>query len=100
MLARLETAMAFSDREAPPILRRLPDASEQTLRRHWDGVEDDLAAIARWMKQFEATASSAQRSDPAYLWLRRTARELDQYGRAVRWFLTVTEPGRTGDQSP
>jgi len=100
VLARLETAMAFGDREAPPILRRLPDASEATLRRDWDGVEDDLAAIARWMKQFEAGASSADRADPAYMWLRRTARELEQYARAVRWFLTVTEPGRTGDQTP
>ncbi len=99
-LARLETAMAFSTREAPPVLRRLPDASEDTLRTRWDGVEDDLAAVARWLKQFEATADSTARSDPAYLWLRRTARELEQYARAVRWFITVTEPGRTGDQSP
>ena len=95
-LARLEFSMRFAGRPAPPLLERLPDASEATLRARWDEIEDQLAAIRAYVKQVEAAAGSEERSDPAFRWLRRTVRELDQYARALRWVLTV----HGGDLAP
>lgn len=89
-LARLEFAARFGRLPAPPLLERLPDASEATLRERWDEVETQLGAVLRYVKQREEAAGSEERSDPAFGRLRRTSRELDQYARALRWFLTVT----------
>jgi hypothetical protein len=95
-LARLEFAMRFSAHPAPPILDRLPDASEATLRERWDQVENQLGAILAYVKQVEAGGGTEVRGDPAFRWLRRTVRELDQYARALRWVLTV----HGGDTTP
>ena len=95
-LARLEFSMRFPARPVPPLLERLPDASEATLRARWDAIEDQLAAIRAFVKQVESLAGSEERSDPAFRWLRRTVRELDQYARALRWVLTV----HGGDSAP
>ncbi len=92
-LARLEFAMRFGARPAPPVLDRLPDASEATLRERWDAVEAQLGEIVGYVKQVEASASTEERADPAFRWLRRTVRELDQYARALRWVLTVNGGG-------
>lgn len=89
-LARLEFSARFSGEPAPPVLDRLPDASAVTLRERWDAVEGQLSAIIVWLKQREAAAGIEERSDPAFVRLRRSARELEQYARALRWFLTVT----------
>ncbi|GAC1355132.1 MAG: hypothetical protein NVSMB31_15530 [Vulcanimicrobiaceae bacterium] len=43
------------------------------------------------MKQMEDDTSTSIRNDPAFSWLERSTRQLDQYSRAVRWVLTVTE---------
>ncbi len=88
-LARLEFGLTFADREAPPLLDRLPDASEATLHDRWEHAEAQLAAILRYVKQAEASADTEQRTGPAFRRLRRTVRELDQYARALRWVLTV-----------
>ena len=88
-LARLEFSMRFGRAPAPPVLERLPDASEATLRERWDRVEEQLATIVAYVKQVEAAAGTDERADPAFRWLRRTVRELDQYARALRWVLTV-----------
>jgi hypothetical protein len=88
-LARLEFSMRFAERPAPPLLDRLPDASESALRERWDGIEAQLAAIAAYVKQVESSTGTQERADPAFRWLRRTVRELDQYARALRWVLTV-----------
>src|ERR1700737_262243 len=88
-LARLEFSMRFADLPAPPVLDRLPDASEGTLRERWDRIEDQLGAILAFVKQVESASGTDQRTDPAFRWLRRTVRELDQYARALRWVLTV-----------
>jgi len=88
-LARLEFALRFTEQPAPPVLDRLPDASAQTLGERWDGVESQLATIVAYVKQLEASAGTQLRADPAFRWLRRTVRELDQYARALRWVLTV-----------
>lgn len=95
-LARLEFAMRFGARPAPPVLDRLPDASEATLRERWDAIENQLAAVVGYVKQVETTAGTEERSDPAFRWLRRTVRELDQYARALRWVMTVNG----GDPTP
>lgn len=88
-LARLEYGIRFTSQASPPVLDRLPDASERTLRERWDRVEAQLTAILAFVKQAEASAGSDERADPAFRRLRRTARELDQYARALRWVLTV-----------
>ncbi len=88
-LARLEFSMRFAGRPAPPLLDRLPDASEATLRAHWDEIETQLGTIVSFVKQVESASGTDERSDPAFRWLRRTVRELDQYARALRWVLTV-----------
>jgi hypothetical protein len=88
-LARLEFGMRFAHRPAPPVLDRLPDASERTLRERWEGVEIQLGAVLTYVKQLESAAGSQERADPAFRRLRRTVRELDQYARALRWVLTV-----------
>jgi hypothetical protein len=95
-LARLEFSMKFPERPSPPLLDRLPDASEATLRERWDGIESQLTAIVSYVKQVEAGSGTHHRSDPAFRWLRRTVRELDQYARALRWVLTV----HGGDAAP
>lgn len=89
-LARLEFGMRFDAYPAPPVLDRLPDASERTLRERWDGVETQLAAILAYVKQLDATCGTEERADPAFRRVRRTVRELDQYARALRWILTVS----------
>jgi len=95
-LARLEFSMRFTERAAPPLLERLPDASEATLRERWDRIEAQLATIVAYVKQVEAASGTQERNDPAFRWLRRTVRELDQYARALRWVLTV----HGGDAAP
>lgn len=92
-LARLEFALRFPERESPPVLFRPPDGSEAGLRRSWESVEAQLDAIAAYLKQIERQPRTRERSDPAFQRLCRTARELDQYARALRWVLTVTEKG-------
>ena len=95
-LARLEFSMRFAERPPPPLLDRLPDASEATLRDRWDAVESQLGTVAAYLKQAESALGRAERNDPAFRWLRRTVRELDQYARALRWVLTV----HGGDTAP
>ena len=95
-LARLEFSMRFGERPAPPLLERLPDASEATLRERWDGIEAQLAGIVGYIRQVETGWRAEERADPAFRRLRRTVRELDQYARALRWVLTV----HGGDAAP
>lgn len=90
-LARLEFAITHPGTAAPPIIDRLPDASEASLRRVWPGIEAQLEAAYAYAKQLPASGGSQQQEDAAAGWLRRTVKELDQYARAIRWVLTVTE---------
>lgn len=92
-LARLEFAMKNPEHPVPPTLTRLPDASEATLRERWESIENEVDGILAFVKRIDAEPRSTVRSDPAFLWLKRTARELDQYARALRWVLTVSERG-------
>ncbi|PZR58958.1 MAG: hypothetical protein DLM50_02670 [Candidatus Meridianibacter frigidus] len=90
-LARLELSFRHERMGAAPVIEHLSDASEQTLRAQWGRVEGQLEAAYHFVKHFEMQDSSSIRLDPAFGWLRRSIRELDQYARAVRWVLTVTE---------
>lgn len=90
-LARLEFATQNPQLPAPPILGRLPDASERTLRHCWEQIERQLDVIMAFIREFDEAGSRIAGDDVTFRWLARTAKELDQYGRALRWVLTVTE---------
>lgn len=90
-LARLEFAMHHPGEPAPPLIDRLPDASEETLRTVWPRIETQLEAAYAYAKHLPRPAGSAEQEDAAAGWLQRTVKELDQYARAIRWVLTVTE---------
>ena len=90
-LARLELTYRHGEIAAPPTIDRLADASEETLRAQWDTVEEQLALAATYLKQNGSATSSNLRNDPGFAWLGRCVKEMDQYARAVRWVLTVTQ---------
>ena len=90
-LARLELTYRHPQAPPPPALDRLADASEETLRLQWDDVEAQLEEALHYLKQIETAGSNPVRTDTAFGWLSRCIRQLDQYARAVRWVLTVTE---------
>jgi hypothetical protein len=96
-LARLEFAMQHQNAPAPPTIDRPPDASEETLRTHWPHIEAQLDQAHRYTKQLRRSGGSLEQEDPASGWLRRTVQELDQYARAIRWVLTVTETERESE---
>ncbi|HKU68723.1 MAG TPA: hypothetical protein VJP85_13175 [Candidatus Baltobacteraceae bacterium] len=89
-LARLEYAMSHPAHPAPPLIERLPDASEASLRSVWPRIEEQLEAASAYTKQLAQPGGSVGQ-DTAAGWLKRTVKELDQYARAIRWVLTVTE---------
>ena len=90
-LARLEFAVQNPQLPAPPVLDRLPDASERTLRERWEGIERQLDAIMTFIRACDDAEGRKVADDATFRWLARTAKELDQYGRALRWVLTVSE---------
>jgi hypothetical protein len=90
-LARLEFAAQNPQLPSPPVLDRLPDASERTLRERWEQLERQLDAIMTFIRGLDDAEGRKVNDDATFRWLARTARELDQYGRALRWVLTVTE---------
>ncbi|MEO6912772.1 MAG: hypothetical protein ABI182_01960 [Candidatus Baltobacteraceae bacterium] len=91
-LARLEFTIRHPKTKAPPVIERLAEASEEILRERWESVEAQLEKALAYAKQMERDRSSV-RKDPAFGWLRRTLKELDQYARAIRWIMTVIERG-------
>lgn len=90
-LARLEYALKHPRANAPPLIARLPDASEATLRLHWPSVEAELDEALRYAKHLRQRKGTNNEEDASAEWLRRTLKELDQYARAIRWVMTVTE---------
>jgi len=92
-LARLEFAMKHPGSPAPPLIARLSDASEASLRDEWHLVEAQLEAARRYLKENDDSRGKRAVHDPSFAWLQRTTRELEQYARAVRWVMTV-EDGR------
>lgn len=90
-LARLECAMLDDDKPAPPIIDRLADASETTLRVQWPTVERQLEDALTYSKRLSRAKSRMFQREPGVRALEHSLRELDQYARAIRWVLTVTE---------
>lgn len=90
-LARLEFAMHFPDDPAPPVIDRLAEPSERALRDDWPNLERQLEGGLTYAKRLEGSKREALLKDEGYRWLQRSLRELDQYARAIRWVLTVTE---------
>ena len=90
-LARLEFAMHFPHKAAPPLIDRLADPSERTLREEWPKVERQLEEAVDFLKRVERSGERGLKGDEAFRWLQRSIRELDQYARAIRWVLTVSE---------
>ena len=90
-LARLECAMHSPELPPPPVVDRLTDASETSLKSEWGGVERQLEAALVYVKRIQRTTGRAFRNDAAYRALDRAVREMDQYARAIRWVQSVTE---------
>jgi hypothetical protein len=76
---------------SPPIIDRLSEASERALREEWPIVERELDAALAFGKLLARNLGKRWQSEPAYRNLDRVLREMDQYARAIRWVLTVTE---------
>lgn len=89
-LARLEFAMRHPRQPAPPVIDRLEEASERALREEWPNLENQLGAGLAFGASMERTLRGSAH-DAALRVLQQTLRELDQYARAIRWVLTVTE---------
>ncbi len=89
VLARLEYALRHPEDAAPPLIARLPDASQATLQTFWDAAEQQLESACRYVKVREGARERAH--DASFVHLQRTVRELEQYARAVRWVMTVDE---------
>ncbi|MBV8489288.1 MAG: hypothetical protein JO199_02070 [Candidatus Eremiobacteraeota bacterium] len=97
-LARLEFALHYPNEAAPPIIDRLAEANERALREEWPALELQLEEALAFSKRLERSKRSAALSkDEAYRTLRGSVRELDQYARAIRWVLTVTETETPGE---
>lgn len=90
-LARLDYAMQHPELPAPPLIDRLSDASESTLRNEWTRVEQQLELARRYVKDHDDSRGKRAVYDKTFGWLQRTTRELEQYARAVRWVMTVDE---------
>ena len=90
-LARLEFAMHYPDEPSPPLIDRLEEPSERALREEWPDVERQLDAGMAFLKELERAKRAPLRKDEAFRWLQRSLRELDQYARAIRWVITVSE---------
>ena len=90
-LARLECAMHVPTLPAPPLIDPLTEPSEDVLRNQWPQVERQLEAALAYAKLVEKSKGMSYRNDAAFQSLDRVIKELDQYARAIRWVLTVTE---------
>ena len=93
-LARLEFAMRHPASPSPPVIDRLTDASERALREEWPNLENQLGAGMAYARRLERRRRGGAPDDASDRRLARSLRELDQYARAIRWVLTVTESDR------
>ena len=91
VLARLEYALKHPEGPAPPLIERLCDASESTLRTRWSSVESQLESARHYLAARDDSRGKRGPYDPSFAYLQRTTRELEQYARAVRWVMTVDE---------
>ena len=94
-LARLEFAMQHVALPSPPSIDRLSEASERALRYEWPSIEEQLDAAVAYVKRLDRNKGTTPKDDVARAALERNVRELDQYARAIRWVLTVTQSEET-----
>src|SRR5271155_1195278 len=87
-LARLEFAMHYPRSKAPPVIGRLAEPSERALLDEWPLLGTQLAAALLSAQRAERSRRRKLMKDEGYRWLQRSLREMDQYARAIRWFLT------------
>lgn len=90
-LARLEFALHFPEREAPPLIDRMLQPSERALREEWPHLEAQLESALAYLQVIGRSQSSIIARDEGYRRLELSLRELDQYARAIRWVMTVSE---------
>ena len=90
-LVRLEFALHHPRLPAPPVLERLTDPSEGGARDRWDAIERQLDGTRRYLRVLEERRGKRTAYDRPFARLERSIRELDQYGRAVRWAMTVED---------
>jgi hypothetical protein len=90
-LARLEFALHHPREAAPPLLARLSEPLEPALRAQWPRIEIQLQEAFAFSGRIERTKPRKRSRDARYRRLQRAVRELDQYARAIRWALVVTE---------
>lgn len=83
--------MRHDNSAAPPLIDRVCEASEAVLATDWPRIEAQLETAVVFAKRFEGRAGTTSRADISARNLVRTIRELDQYARAIRWVLTVTQ---------
>jgi hypothetical protein len=83
--------MRHPESPSPPLIDRLSDASEASLRDEWERIEQQLERARRYVKEFDDARGKRAVYDSTFAWLQRTTRELEQYARAVRWVMTVDE---------
>jgi hypothetical protein len=91
VLARLEFAMHYPRRPAPPLIDRLLEPSERALREEWPHLELQLDAALAFAKGAEKQRRRTLMKDEGYRWMQRSLREMDQYARAIRWVIAVTQ---------
>jgi hypothetical protein len=90
-LARLEFAMKHSEDAAPPVIDRLLEPSERALRQEWPNLESQLDLAIEFVRRLERNRTTRGGNDESFRSLQRSVRELDQYARAIRWVMTVSE---------
>ncbi len=89
ILLRLEFAMRHPRHPAPPLIDRLPDASDTALREYWPRIETQLEAALIYLRR--VGKDGKRKPDLSYTRMERNLREMEQYERAIRWVLTVTD---------
>lgn len=90
-LVRLEFAMHDGRVASPPLVGALTDASERALHEEWPEIERQIESAMVFVKRMENGDGSERRDRVTQRWLLRSVREMDQYARAIRWVMTVTE---------
>ena len=93
-LVRLEAAMDDSAGPAPPSIGRFTEASQRALRDEWPEIEAQLERALADLKRRVGARPRPAEPDERHRRLAGSLRELDQYARAIRWVLTVTESPR------
>ena len=83
--------MHLSELPAPPLIAPLSEPSANALRTEWPTIERQLDAALAYAKLIEKDRGMSYREDAACRNLDRVLKELDQYARAIRWVLTVTD---------